>query len=878
MPTHLPKLKGRSSNRQFGADGSVWCSYLLTGINVDAFRSESIEGAQNTHRHLFESLAKIPSNDMALSGYLCRTPPLQIIERIRAGIPDFDPERYSYLEWLLQPFYAQLQSGERIEKHRLYWLTISKPNPRDLAQMIAEHITEDADPFAGVNPDALDEFDEACFRSIPSAFAPVRADEKMVDWIFRRAISRGLETPLAPPRPSPAAAPPSENAYPQVEIDRSVTADATLEKFAEDVAARRSYTLEPPAKRKFIKAAKRRFKDIEESRVLGFSRPDLANGSEPMGPTSYQTCFAMARYPDSEDDISSFTNIADLATGLDIDFTLRMRFPSRIVDTEQASKTDRDLRSEDQANSKDEFESSWYGKRRQSVRDFQYAISDERAPVGMEVMAIFAAGAPNVDYLSERVDSLLQFFSQHGYEPTLPVGGQFELWQMMNAGSVRTSLGTDLLQPTTARQFSGAIPIRRSWAGDMTGIPFCENQTNALGQIVLLNHFNATEGGNGSIAFTGAPRSGKSNGMKGQFVFLSALNAYQAAIDHSNHGEWAVLGSQVANTDVVYVGHEGNRSLDPLKCLPYPQDETVMRTMYSKLFGLGRYSAEFKFLGEVLKPENRHVYGITSTRNLMNYLARDHTDQAKSLLTRFEYWANMSISRTFIDPVGEDLPPFDDLQQLVAMVEGGHAVATVFRTNGLQVHRGGKTSDDNGDLMLWSEAVYAALAQMTALRFQMIRQLCALHLDEISMYAGNSEVLEPLVRVPNATGAKEKNILITGTQLATDFDEAYDNIVRKVTMRQSTEKNARAALEYADLPTDKDMIFEIMYGTSPLDPSYGMMPAPGTHGQCWWNDGMRTIRAQLYPIMREEIQRYAATEASKMIREADVAELDTSRR
>ena len=96
---------------------------------------------------------------------------------------------------------------------------------------------------------------------------------------------------------------------------------------------------------------------------------------------------------------------------------------------------------------------------------------------------------------------------------------------------------TNLLQTSTAYWFSGAMPVRRSFAGDSVGMPIAVNKENANGQIILLDLLNATDKGNASIALTGAQGGGKSHLMKLILLFVTALNRYATVIDHSKHGE-----------------------------------------------------------------------------------------------------------------------------------------------------------------------------------------------------------------------------------------------------------------------------------------------------------------------------------------------------
>ena len=867
MGEHIPPLRGRRGNLIFAEDGIVWCNYLLTGINVNSYRPTSALAAQDSHELLLTALSEIPSDDIMLTGLRVRIDPLDTARRITGGIPDWDPQRYRHLHVLLDEFYKRMLAGEYPEFDRVYWLSISQPSRRSVSDQLVSTMI-DVDPHEGIDWADVAEFERRCFESIPAEFRPVRTTPASVDWCFDRATTRGLSVPTLA-APDQGGAVPGERAYPEVVIDEAAETSALYSSFLRDVADGR------PSASGRKPSLLQRFRTLSAGKVMSIAHPGRRTADMPDGPVSFQSMMGVARYPARySDQVSSFTYLVDQAIGVDADFTLRMRFSRSITDIAEVSKTEKNLVSEGEANAEDEFEAFDYDNRRAELRRFHDAVRAETGPRGMQVAAIFAFGSNDLDHLNTRMAALNQRFRSNGFTPLQPVGGQRELWTMMMPGSRRTRLGEDLMQTTTAHWFSGAMPIRRSFAGDAVGMPLAVNRENANGQIILLDILGATDRGNASIALTGAQGSGKSNAMKLVLLFVTALNRYAAVVDHSRHGEWAVFARQIARTQVVDAA-SGLWSMDPLKCLPSPQAETVMLAHYLPLFGFATVSAEAAYLANILRPEFRGPRGITSTRRLMDWLRSAGEAEAKALSLNFEHWAALPYTRTFIDPPprpgGDDgLPPFDNLTDLSARLERGEVpYCTVFRTHELPVYRGENPSAAS-DLNQWSAAVYGTIARMTAQRFAQIRGTCVFFGDEISFLKGNEDVVELLIRSPDRTGRKDRNFVVVASQHAEDFDHNYAMIEKRAALRQPVVANAAAALEYLDMPVLDSLVDMMTTQTSPPDPDNNNLPRAGRQGEGWWNDGINTVRVQFLPIVSTALARFADTTSSRMIRESDL--------
>lgn len=159
MGTHVPPLRRRTGNLIFSEDGSVWCNYLLRGINVNSYRPETSAAAQDSHELLYCALSEIPTDDIMLTGFRVRRDPLDTMNAITGGIPDWNPSKYRYLENLLNDLYRRMMTGEYVEFDRVYWLSISQPSRRRLSERMVSTVVE-TDPHEGLDWADLAEFEK----------------------------------------------------------------------------------------------------------------------------------------------------------------------------------------------------------------------------------------------------------------------------------------------------------------------------------------------------------------------------------------------------------------------------------------------------------------------------------------------------------------------------------------------------------------------------------------------------------------------------------------------------------------------------------------------------------------------------------------------
>ena len=859
MGEYIPSITKRVGNLIFSKDGTVWANYLLTGINVNPYNTAKISACQESNEALFSALSQVAASDFLLLGVKIKTPPGEIIERCTIfpdSVPPFSRAGYPELTEQYSEFYKQVLSGRYAEYHRVYWLSIALPNSKSWYEQILSSFHM-VDPHRGLSSRLIKDLEQSYFDAIPPEFNHIRTTPEHVRWIFDRARLRGITVPSLPNPDAVRRGQDGPRSFPEVMVSKNADTESLLPLMVDQINEG-----DPEVLARGEDTIRRNFRSMRWSKALAVHNLETRSEEFPDGYTSYQSSLAIARYPAEERyALNTFTYLVDQEIGLDADFALRFSFNQELVSTAQMSRTTRELDAEDLANSRDRFESAKYSDRRSEVLALHDTVRQESAPRGMEIAAVFTFAHQNKRYLDQRVRAVYNHFLNNDFTPLQPVGGQFDLWKTMMPGASTSSLVEDLKQVTTAKLFSGFMPIRRTFVGDSIGIPIAINTENALGQIVHYDILNATDKGNASVAATGAQGAGKSLFMKNLFGYMVDLNRYVHLIDQTEHGEYVVYGQSLTDIEVVDVV-EGWVSMDILKCFPDKDAARIFLDLYLPMLGIPEDSPQARLLAKVLDPGYRQVIRIHSTRSLIEHIKKMGDPDARLLQDKLAFWAELPYTRTFIDPIinGKvvELEPFTASSKFV-----------VFWTRKLSVYRGDNPTEAETS-QRFAAMAYNAIALMTADRFSKIEGPCAFGGDEMAFLKG-SAVLEKLIKTPDRTGRKNGNFVIAGAQLASDFDENYDLIKRKLILRQETRKNAEDALEWGGVPTTERMIVRMLEDTSPPDPDRNNFARIGREGEGWYNDGNFNIaRIRTLPPIRTDRFRYADTTSSRMIRAGEL--------
>ncbi|AGB27149.1 hypothetical protein Mycsm_07050 (plasmid) [Mycobacterium sp. JS623] len=919
MGDYFPALKKQDGNILYTADGTVWAVYLLRGINTNPYDVDKIDACQAAHDRLFTQLSKLRATDFLLMGAKAKTPAATIMARCAAGIPNFTKENYPELDDQFNALYTKVaKTGELAEYQRIYLLAIGFPVSRSIVESLLSSVAV-IDPHRNVSRRTITELENQYFRALPREFLPIRATEEHTAWMFDRIRLRGITVPDFPDATVTRAAVRNPRSFPEVHINKAADTDSLYEDFIQKVkddnpavterggrglptaalsvaclaAAAAAATLTTyrwvgialtalaiaavvvgsvivkSSSQNARNTLRQNFKSTRWSQALAVHNVETRSPEFPDGYTSYQTQIAISRYPSVDSfDINTFTYLVDQEIDVDADFALRFDFSQALISKTGMRRARRELDAEDAANTQDEFDAEDYADQRGEQRDFRRHVKDESGPRGMRVAAIFSFAHQHLETLDERVGAITQHFTDHGFTPLTPVGGQFDLWQAMIPGAPCPAVVEDLKQATTVGLFSGFMPIRRTVVGDPVGIPVMINEENALGQIVHWDILNATDKGNASTAANGAQGAGKSEFVKSLIGWMHDLRRPCHIIDQDPAGEYVVFAQSLTRPEIIDVTDPtaelgGGLSLDILKCFPPAEAARIFLDLWLPLLGFDRRSEEVALLANVLAPDYRQAMRIASTRDLIEHLPTIVGQVSRNLNLALSSWARLPYTHAFIDPVinGERItyPGFTPRAQTV-----------VFRTHKLSVHRPkpGESASEAEDSQKFAAMAYTAIAHLTAERFAAIPGACAFVADELKLLKG-SKVMQRLVEQPDRMGRKAGNFVLIAFQLAADADEHTALIERKLVMRQKTRDNAAASLRWADVPPTQRLVTRSVEDTSPTDPET-KQPLANRAGEGWYNDSGNIARVRTIGHLLPQRRRYSDTTSSKRIRARDL--------
>lgn len=929
---HFPRLAKQAANVLYNAeDGTVWAGYRLTGLNTNPYDLTKVTACQRGNGRLFTALSNLPITDGLLLGLKGQTDPEVIMARCSAGIPNLTSQNYPELREQFDAFHKRIETGELAEHTREFILCLGFPTRQSKLDKLLSSLAV-VNPHRAVNPAMIEELETRYFEAIPPEFTATRLNAEELRWAFNRARLRAITVPVVPTgtdAAKPRTAVSSPRSFPPVMINKNADTDALYEDFltraakadprltsrGEHRVPRLPITLAAVAglgaaaaslmavtavaavlallaviaiivaavkvgasagdSRKLMRDS---FPSTRWSRVMSVHDIQTRSTEFPDGYTSYQTMISIARYPTAESfGVNAFTYLADQDLGgdIDCDWAMRFDFSQNIVTKKGMRKLRKEIDAEDASNTEDELDAEDYADQRDELRALRAAVKSDPGPRGMRAAFVFAFASQNMKILTDAVDDAMEHFVEHGFTPVLPVGGQFDLWQAMMPGSSCPPVLEDLKAVSTTRLMGAFMPVRRTTVGDPRGMPIAINKENGLGQIVHRDFLHATDRGNGSIAMIGAPNAGKSQLLKVIAGYMADLKRPVHLIDQDPDGEMTVFAHSVTDPQVVHVTEPhrsiGGGSLDPLKCYPPEHAAGEFLRLWLPLLGITRDTdegaAKAELLSLLVSPEYRASARITSTRDLIARLKGGQGGithaHSGSLAIAFDFWARQPYTAAFIDPeIGGSVveyAPFSAQKLLV-----------VFRTHHLRVNRPtpGQAPREDTEEELFATMALTAIARLTTWRFYNTVGSCMFGGDELKFLKGG-RVLQELIEQPDRMGRKGANFVVVAAQLASDLDEHTGAIECKVALRQGTEANAAAALNWEGLPVTERMIKRMVEDTSPLDP-HTNLPALHRRGEGWYNDGTQKAFVQVLDHFLARRRRYSNTEASTRIFDRDL--------
>ncbi|MGP9760824.1 ATP-binding protein [Corynebacterium sp. AOP12-C2-36] len=845
------KMKKRTRNFAFMADGSVWANYICEGIPIDFFTPGSLDSASREHAALYDHLMGLGLPEVLLGGYLTRVSAEERLAPVYAGIPDLSNENYPSMVKTMSAYTAAVKSNRYPRYRRLYWVSVRLGVSMSAVGRLSSAIWE-TDPFGDVTKNDLEHADDIIRAKFPDSFGMRLAQPEDFDWLYDRCRLRGIRVPEAPAYQSRRRVPvtASTAAFPDIAVGGNPDGEALISDFAT-----RYGNDDAPGARKSLTEY---FRSLRSGNFVEVRNPNERTEKLPDGPISYQSVFAIARYGDTQDrNARGFTSMVDQATGLDGDFVHRIR-PADYSEPKSLDETLKNLGAERKANANSGLDEDRYADMYNGVREFSDELRRDGASAKFKVTTFFAFGSPRLDVLTKTAPQIKASLEHAGYRTYCPTGLVEEMWDMTWPCVTSTSLVSDLAGTTTSALMGEYAPMRFHRVGDAKGIPLGQNIDDMLGNDVHLDVLNPTEEGNGSIAITGAQGRGKSHLMKIIVAWLADLRMTTVVLD--GQGEWATYASTLPDAQVIDLVNP-TVSVDPLKIMDTRPACEILAALFLPLLGVSPDTEAGALLASKFDYRWVESRGYATTRQLLEGIVSPSARSSliADAIASIQRLLDNRIADAFIDP---------EINGRVSVLPPAKFTANtiVFYTKGLTLPTPGKAEERTTLSERFGLMANTAVALLTKHRFDNISGTKAFVLDEAHFLDG-LDVLTQMIKEPDRTGRKHGTFVLVGSQLGEELNKpAYRLIRRKFCMGQDNHPNASEALDWADFLPSPGLVKDLVSNTSPLRRNRENRPVTGRAGECYFNDGSAKSKMKVFDQFRTDRRVVADTTASRYIR------------
>ncbi len=755
------------------------------------------------HRHLF--------HDLGRTTYTSLVAPIDI-PAIAARIhqpgdhPDYNAEASAQLD--------QIEARQPAE--RIHWLAVPLCAPASTG-----HIDEDFEP----SPEERASFEVLAAnmeRKIPGIFAPRPVQAPQMHWLWNHAHVRGA-APVPFPH-DPAAA--------LVRRARGFRSDGHLDEgLATDGVPRIART-------KAIKA----FYDDDT-------------------PPSYQTFLVADNFPTA----LSWPGVADQLfpllnhfDALGIDCTLRTRIRPRPETVSANARALRQLSEQlDERHEEISFAQNFLMSRGRLLTQYNNHLEANPSETEIVFCPIIAVSAAEQDHLEDLVRDVVRTFQETGVVLKAPYGAQTELWAASQPGYPKTRASRDYSHIMPTDSFGRFAPITAIHIGDQCGPVIGRNRASGFGEPVHSDLLGITEKDkSASFMFVGELGSGKSVLLKIYLFHVVDLGGRVWLVDRTDNGEYEKPAREVAADAVVLDPANPTHTMDPLRIFTGPDAAEQALAVLMPLFDIHAGSPQSTLLSDLLDPNYRARYRITSLAALTNHLALLITDPARAsaipagattdtlaaLAGQLRFWSGRTFARVLFAP---ELPPLPIDARMV-----------VLRTHRLQLPDEHEDPRDQ-PVKLFGQTIYALFAQLAQQALFTCPEFGLLMLDEASFLL-NSTVGKTVVngfvldgrkhnaavglaaQSPAAFGAVTRLIPTRYAFRQTDAGLAHDSVrlLRAApddadTRRAGSDRESED--EIADRLMNEDLANKLMTDTSPITEK-GDKAEPHRRGECLMRD------------------------------------------
>lgn len=777
-------------------NGSVWAMWRMRGVAYGLRSKRDRKTVRDLHKVMMQQLR----GEVLCFGLTTAEGPAGVVRRMIEGIDLNEAPEWAAEVEATWDVLEDVPMGSRA-----FWMAVPLSNPG--LKMITEPLkagvrqaTRAADLGSGLPPQEDIAFRMGQMREIedflPKAFHPRRATVSDYVWIAHHSQSRGLSIDFAVPGSRMGINERTDEETILHAQQGSVIPTPVIDEGAQSDETART-----------VHIAKTR-------PVLKVTQP----GSDE---SSYQTLLALSGVPAGGVEFpgSEYLNRLD-ETGLEVDFVDRWKISSK----ENAARKNRSA-------SKKVFEQADQREGDQAAlgrTDLDRSMAEQRAYVAeldsteneveVEVTSIFAVSGSDVASSKANAKALAQWFKNvFEYKLHMPIGGQEELWDAMQPGSVRSRLVRDYAQLTTSRNAASSVPMAMNALGDDIGMCFALNRSGGRNNIVILDLEGAstTLEVSASIGIAGELGAGKSFCMKKIVGGVVDRGGSAFMIDHSDSAEWAIYLKSVVGSEIVDF-KEPERSIDPLRILGQEEGGEALQSFLAPLLSLDLRSTDGTALSELLDPEYLTEFGITSTPTLLEHMLSDacEVENAKAIGRKLRNFAQKKFARAMFD---DSLPPLDIKARAVVAATRGVNLPTKDELQSPHLFKQMRLDK------IFGRAVYALLAALgRQYCFADRSRLAIFGVDETHHVTGSPEGEAEIMTFIREGRKALASVLLGSHDPEADFgsDTLRGLIPTRIVMRHRDDNLARKSLKWLGFnetdDTFEDFVKELTEDTSPV--------------------------------------------------------------
>lgn len=776
--------------------GSVWALWRMRGLAYGLKSKRDRKTVRNLHKVLMQQLR----GEAMIFGLTTAEGPAGVVRRMIEGVDlDEAPEWAAEVEATWDVL-EDVPMGSRA-----FWMAVPLSNPG--IKMITEPVK------AGVRQAAratdlgrgLPSEEDIAFRMgqmreiedyLPRSFHPRRGTVSDYVWIAHHSQTRGLAVDYSVPGS-------------RMGVNESQDEETILQ-------AQQGSVIPAPMLDEGAQSD-----ETSKTVNVAKTRPVFKVTQPGSDESSYQTLLALSGTPSGGVEFPGSEYLARLdETGLEVDFVDRWKISSKEVAARKNRSASKrvneqvDQREGDQA----ALGRSDLDRSMNQQQEFVAELDSTENEVEVEVTSIFAVSGADIASAKANAKALSQWFKNvFEYQLHMPIGGQEQLWDSMQPGSVRNKLVRDYAQLTTSKNAASSVPMAMNALGDDVGMCFALNRSGGRNNIVIIDLEGAstTLEVSASIGIAGELGAGKSFCMKKIVGGVVDRGGSAFMIDHSDSAEWAIYSQSVVGSEIVDF-KEPEISIDPLRIMGQLEGGEALQSFLAPLLSIDLRGVNGTALSELLDPEYLDKHNIGSTPQLLKHMLSDECEiaHAEEIGRSLRTFSQKKFARVIFD---DSLRPLDlNARSIVAATRGVNLPTTDELQN---EHLFKQLRLDK----IFGRAVYALLAALgRRYCFADRSRLAIFSVDETHHVTGSPEGEAEIMTFVREGRKSLASVLLGSHDPEADFgSETLRGLIpTRIVMRHRDDALARKSLKWLGFSeiddTFEDFVKELMEDTSPM--------------------------------------------------------------